>query len=74
MERLQREGVLPPPRKAPVEDRLYPVREVAAMFGCRSRWITELINQGRIRAGRFFGGHWRISPGEVERLQKEGLR
>ncbi len=73
VERLQREGVPPHPRRVPVENRLYRVREVAVMFGCSSRWITELINQRRIRAGRFFGGHWRIHPMEVERLRKTGM-
>jgi excisionase family DNA binding protein len=73
MRRLQKEGVLPPPRKAPVEKRAYRVREVAAMFGCSSRWITKLICQGRIQAGKPSGGHWRIWPDEVERLQKDGL-
>ncbi len=73
VERLQQEGVPPPPRRVPLENRLYRVREVATMFGCSSRWITELIHQGRIRAGRFFGGHWRIHPMEVARLRKIGI-
>ncbi len=73
MQRLQREGVLPTSRKAPVEERAHRVREVAAMFGCSSRWITRLICQGRIRAGKPSEGHWRILPSEVELLQKVGL-
>ncbi len=73
VERLQREGVRPTPRRTPVEIRMYRVREVATLFGCSNRWITRLIRQGSIRAGKPFEGHWRIPWEEVERLQKVGI-
>ena len=53
--------------------RMYKVREVAALFGCTSRWVTKLINQGRIDAVKPVGGNWRILPRELERLQRVGL-
>ena len=55
------------------EWRLYKVREVAALSGFTSRWITKLINQGRINAVKTFGGNWRILPSELQRLQQVGL-
>ena len=53
--------------------RMYKVREVAALFGCTSRWVTKLINQGCIHAVKPVGGNWRILPRELERLQRVGL-
>jgi len=55
------------------EWRMYKVREVAALFGCTSRWVTKMINQGRINAVNPFGGNWRIPPSEWQRLQRVGL-
>ena len=55
------------------EWQMYKVRDVAAHFGCTSRWITQLINQGRVNAFKPFGGNWRILPSEMWRLQREGL-
>ena len=55
------------------EWRMHKVREVATLFGCTSRWVTKLINQGRIDAIKTFGGNWRILPSELQRLQRVGL-
>ena len=55
------------------EWQMYKVRDVAAHFGCTSRWITQLIHQGRVNAFKPFGGNGRILPSEMGRLQREGL-
>ena len=66
-------GQIPTGRSDSGEWRMYKVREVATLFGCTSRWVTKLINQGRIDAVKTFGGNWRILPIELQRLQRVGL-
>ena len=64
---------VPTGNNAGSEWQMFKVRDVAAHFGCTSRWITQLINQGRVNAFKPFGGNWRILPSEMWRLQRDGL-
>ena len=53
--------------------RLYTVRETASLINLSAEYLRDLIRNGRVEAGRTFGGHFRLSPIEVKRLLRSML-
>lgn len=47
----------------------YTVRQVAAIFNCNPETVKRHIYKGKIKAIKF-GGEWRISEQEVERIKR----
>ncbi|NQW22407.1 MAG: excisionase family DNA-binding protein [SAR202 cluster bacterium] len=54
-------------------NRMYSVKETAGLINLSVEYLRDLIQAGRVEAGKPFGGHFRITGNEVKRLLKNML-
>jgi len=49
------------------------IRDVAEKLNYTTSWITYMVQAGRIKAVKPFGGRWRIPKSEFEKIKAEGI-
>jgi len=54
------------------EGKSYTIKELATRLHYTSQWLNQLCQDGRIKAVKPFGGHWRIPKSEGDRLINQG--
>ena len=54
-------------------NRMHTVRETASLINLSTDYLRDLINMGRVKAVKPFGGHFRIPAYEVKRILRSML-
>lgn len=55
------------------EGRFFSIRQVAEAINYSTKWITTLVQTGRIKGIKPTGHSWRIPESEMERIKREGI-
>jgi excisionase family DNA binding protein len=67
-------SILTPEQQQEIEEgKSYTIKQLATRLNYTTQWLTQLCQDGRIKAIKPFGGHWRIPKSIGDKLISQGI-